>query len=171
MSARRALLVDGYNVIRNGEPYATLARHDMDAARARLVSDIAQSAHAAESVLLVFDGGDNARSDGVERQIAGIRVVFSRYGTDADSVIERVAMSLRADGVPVTVVSSDAQTQWATVGGGAVRMSAAEFIRTLAAERAERSEVQARRRPRSTVSDRVDADVADTLAHWARGGS
>ncbi|HET6498001.1 MAG TPA: NYN domain-containing protein [Coriobacteriia bacterium] len=170
MSDRRVLIVDGYNVIRNGEPYATLAREDMDAARARLASDIAQSAYAADAVLLVFDGGGNPQSDGVTRPIAGIHVVFSRFGSDADSVIEREAMSRRTAGERVTVVSSDAQTQWATVGGGVARMSAAEFVRALATDRAEHSESRRPRRPRSMVSERVDADVAATLSRWARGG-
>lgn len=171
MTARRVLIVDGYNVIRSGEPYATLARDDMDVARTRLVSDIVQSAYATNRVLLVFDGGENPRSDGFKRHIAGIQVVFSRFGADADSVIEREAMSRRAAGESVTIVSSDAQTQWATVGGGVVRMSAAEFVRALAADRSERSDSRARRRPRSTVAERVDADVAATLSRWARGGT
>lgn len=166
---RRSVIIDGYNVIGNGEPYASLAREDLDAARARLVSDVAQSPFAADGVLLVFDGGENPRSDGLERHIAGIQVVFSRHGTDADSVIEREVMSRRAAGESVTVVSSDAQTQWATMGAGAVRMSSAEFVQALATDRAERAEDRVRRHLRSTVAERVDPDVAETLARWARG--
>lgn len=169
MKARRALIVDGYNVIRAAGPYAALADDDLDAARARLVSDVAGYVGPDTHTLIVFDGADNPRSDGSPHAIAGVDVVFSAFGADADSVIEHAASARRSAGQEVTVVTSDAQTQWAVMGVGVARMSSAEFIAEIAGDRAERDERNPSGPTRSTVAERVDPEVSDVLARWARG--
>jgi uncharacterized protein len=168
-SVRRVLIVDGYNVIGRGEPYTTFAREDLDSARARLVSDVAAYAHGTDVALIVFDGANNPHSDGQPHDVAGVTVVFSPFGVDADSVIEQEAVARRKAGFDVTVVTSDAQTQWAVIGAGVARMSSAEFIDEVAGERAEYAESTPAGSTRSTVSERVDAQVAGILARWARG--
>lgn len=169
MSAMRVLIVDGYNVIGRGEPYTTLAREDLDSARARLVSDVAAYVHGAATALVVFDGAGNPHSDGQPHDIAGVTVIFSPFGVDADSVIEQEAVARRKAGCDVTVVTSDAQTQWAVVGAGVTRMSSSEFIDEVAGERAEHAGITAAGGTRSTISERVDAHVAEVLARWAKG--
>lgn len=169
MKPRRMLIVDGYNVMNAGEPYVLLAAQDLDAARARLVSDVASYAYGEQSALIVFDGGTNPHSDGTPHLIAGVEVVFSPFGTDADSVIEQAAGVRRSAGHEVTVVTSDAQTQWAVMGAGVRRMSAAEFLSEIAGERVEHSEFNPSGSRKSTISGRVDPEVSDVLARWARG--
>ena len=169
MSVRRVLIVDGYNVIGRGEPYTAIAREDLDSARARLVSDVAAYAHGTAAALVVFDGAGNPHSDGQPHDIAGVTVVFSPFGVDADSVIEQEAVARRKAGYDVTVVTSDAQTQWAVMGASVNRMSSAEFIDEVAGERAEHADSMPSGSSRSTVSERVDAEVAGILARWARG--
>ncbi|MDF1541774.1 MAG: NYN domain-containing protein [Anaerosomatales bacterium] len=169
MSAHRFLIVDGYNVMNAGEPYVSLAAEDLDAARARLVSDVAAYAHGEHAALVVFDGAKNPHSDGAPHVIAGVEVIFSPYLTDADSVIEQAASIRRSAGHEVTVVTSDAQTQWAVMGAGVTRMSSAELIAEIAGERAEHSDYTPSGNRRSTISERVDRGVSEVLARWARG--
>ncbi len=121
VSSLRLLLVDGYNVIRQTPPYRQLAEDDLETARAALVSDVAAYADRSFRATVVFDGHLNPASNGIPHQVAGITVVFSRYGTDADSVIESLARAARERGDDTVVVTSDAQTQWAVLGrfGGA----------------------------------------------------
>ena len=169
VSKTKVFIVDGYNVIRREGPYAALARTELDVARARLVSDVAAYVHGTARALVVFDGAENPHSDGRPHDVAGVQVVFSPFGLDADSVIEQNASALRSAGYEVTVVTSDAQTQWAVIGVGVKRMSAAEFAAEVAGEQAERAGLTPSGSTRSTISERVDAEVAEVLARWARG--
>ncbi len=169
MSRGRYLIVDGYNVIGQGEPYGGIADEDLDAARARLVSDVAAHTQGLGRALVVFDGAGNPHSDGRSHEVAGVEVVFSRFGIDADSVIEQAAIARRAEGYDVTVVTSDAQTQWAVMGAGVRRMSSAEFISEVTGEQAEQQESTPSGSSRLTISERVDERVAEVLARWARG--
>ncbi|MBI5231912.1 MAG: NYN domain-containing protein, partial [Coriobacteriales bacterium] len=85
----KRLIVDGYNVLMRARAYAELARTDLDAARAALVSDVAAFAHGEFRATVVFDGGGNPASLGVPHDVAGVTVLFSPYGVDADAVIEQ----------------------------------------------------------------------------------
>ena len=165
----RALIVDGYNVIRQTPPYSTLAETDLDAARAALVSDVGAFAHGEYRAIVVFDGHNNEASTGVAHDVAGVTVIFSRFGVDADSVIESLARSARERGEETTVVTSDAQTQWTVLGGRVTRMSSAEF----SGELREGSRAWAEHAPagdlKGRLEDRIEADTKLRLWRWARG--
>ena len=166
----RVLLVDGYNVIHQTPPYSRLAADDLDAARAALVSDVAAYADRSFRAIVVFDGHRNPNSTGVPHNVAGITVVFSRFGLDADAVIEALAREARERGDATVVVTSDAQTQWAVMGGSVTRMSSAEFADDLRIDdRAWREHAPAGS-TRSRIQDRVDATTRERLSRWARGG-
>jgi predicted RNA-binding protein with PIN domain len=167
----RTLIVDGYNVIRQTPPYSVLAEDDLDVARAALVSDVAAFADRQWSATVVFDGHLNPLSTGVAHEAAGVTVVFSRFGIDADSVIESLARVARQRGEETIVVTSDAQTQWAVLGGSVARMSSSEFAGEMRLDDAERQEYSPAGSSRSRIEDRVDAKTRDRLARWARGGS
>ncbi len=166
---RKVLLVDGYNVIRLTPPYRELATADLDSARVALISDVAAYAGDEWDATVVFDGGNNTHSTGEPHQAVGLTVVFSRYGTEADAVIESLARTARERGDDVEVVTSDAQTQWAVFGRGVARRSSAEFAGELRAEEASWREHSPHGETRGTIEDRIDAGVRERLARWARG--
>jgi predicted RNA-binding protein with PIN domain len=166
----RELIVDGYNVIRQTPPYSHLAEEvDLDAARAALVSDVAAFAHGDWRATVVFDGHGNPQSQGLPHEVSGVAVIFSRFGTDADSVIEGLARAARERGCEATVVTSDAQTQWTVLGGTVARMSSAEFSGELKAGSREWEEHAPAGSMKSPVEDRLDADTKRRLWRWARG--
>ena len=168
--SRAVLIVDGYNVIRQpGGPYARLFERDPDAARTRLVSDVAGYAYGEWIATIVFDAGGNPHADGAPERVAGIDVVFSAHGSSADSVVERLASEARASGRRVTVVSSDAQTQWSVMGSGVQRMSARDFIDEVLGEDELRSESNPSGSTKSTLSERLDSATLDELTRWSRG--
>lgn len=165
----RVLIVDGYNVIGQTPFYSQLAEDDLDAARAALVSDVSAFAHGEWDATIVFDGHNNARSTGSPHHVAGVTVVFSRYGVDADTVIEGLARDARNRGEHTTVVTSDAQTQWAVLGGTVGRMSSAEFRTELAAGSREWAEHAPSGEMKRRLEDRIPADTRERLWRWARG--
>lgn len=112
------ILVDGYNVIMNSNLlHAAGGSH----ARARevLIAQLSQRYHhTPHRVTVVFDGKDTCETVTYEKRI---RVVFSRYGETADSVIVRLAAEARGAGREVEMYSNDREVQHAVVkqGGGA----------------------------------------------------
>ncbi len=166
---RRLLIVDGYNVIRSTPPYREIAELDLESARAALVSDVAAYAVGQWDATVVFDGGANERSTGLAHTAAGITVMFSRYGVEADTVIEGLARSARDAGIPTEVVTSDAQTQWAVLGGSVVRRSSGEFAGELRGLECDWREHSSRGGARGRIEDLLDPAVRDTLSRWARG--
>ena len=165
----RLLLVDGYNVIRQTPPYRELAEDDLENARAALVSDVAAYADRSFDATVVFDGHSNPMSTGIAHQVAGITVVFSKYGVDADAVIELLARAARQRGDETVVVTSDAQTQWTVMGGTVSRMSSPEFAGELRAQDANWREHSPSGSSRVRLEDRVDAGTRERLSRWARG--
>lgn len=168
MSAK-VLIVDGYNVIRLTPSYRELAGTDLESARAALVSDVAAYAAGEWDATIVFDGANNPHSTGQPHDVAGVRVVFSRYGQDADTVIEALSRRSREVGASVEVVTSDAQTQWAVFGRGVVRRSSPEFASELRDEEASWREHTPVGRTRTTLAEQVDPAVRERLSRWARG--
>jgi predicted RNA-binding protein with PIN domain len=114
-------------------------------------------------------GGANVLSTGVPHRTSGITVVFSRYGVDADTVVEAMARAAREAGVETEVVTSDAQTQWAVLGGSVVRRSSGEFASELRSAEADWREHSARGGARVRLEELLGPEVRETLARWARG--
>jgi predicted RNA-binding protein with PIN domain len=165
------LIVDGYNLIFSDAEYARAAVGDLDGARARLVEDVAAYCRGEARGTVVFDGGGNPESDGSMHHIAGVAVVFSRAGETADSVIESLARRTRERGESAIVVTSDAATQFAVMGGGITRRSSVEFGAVLrAGVRDWRSDAPVEGR-KGALQERIAPDVRDALSRWARGGS
>lgn len=165
----RTLIVDGYNVIHRTPPYSLIAEDDLDAARAALVSDVSAFAHGEWRATVVFDGHSNLASTGLAHEVGGVTVIFSRYGMDADAVIESLARVARERGEAATVVTSDAQTQWTVLGGSVDRMSSREFSGELRAGSQEWQEHAPAGTTKGMLEDRIDAETKDRLWRWARG--
>lgn len=165
----RLVIVDGYNVLHTTERFGRLAADDdLDSARARLVSDVAAFVGPADSAVVVFDGAENPVSDGAPHVVAGVTVMFSAYGRDADTVIEEIIAQRRSAGDRVLLVTSDQTLQWTTMGASVTRMSSAEFARELAEEGADRDEY-ARDGSGVALDRRLDHETRERLARWARG--
>jgi predicted RNA-binding protein with PIN domain len=163
------LIVDGYNVIRATARYRTLAEDDVETAREALVADVAAYAAGEASATVVFDGGMNPSSTGSPVRVAGVDVIFSPYGRDADTVIEELVGRSRAAGDDVTVVTSDAATQWVVLGQGAARMSSADLSADLEELDDEMSEHTPSGSKRSTVEERLDEETRRELRRLADG--
>ena len=90
----RDILVDGYNVIKRDASFQALSTKSLASARQLLVDQLASRyRHTPHQVIVVFDG------DGVSEQTLQdrrVRIIYSRAGETADSVIARLAASARA---------------------------------------------------------------------------
>jgi predicted RNA-binding protein with PIN domain len=160
----RALIIDGYNILRSAPRYAADAESDLDAARDRLVADLGARVAEGQDVTVVFDGAGNPHSDGQPTRSGGVTIIFSPTGTDADTVIEGLAASARDSGHETEVVTSDVATRWTSLGGAVIVTRASTFARELEADeaawRAGGAEASA---GRATVSDRLDDAVRTRL--------
>lgn len=165
----KVLIVDGYNVIRMTPPYRDIAEADLDSARTALISDVGAYAQGHARATIVFDGAGNPQSDGSPHSIAGVNVVFSPYGVEADAVIEAMARTAREAGHQVEVVTSDAQTQWAVMGSGVARRSSKEFSGELRQGEREWREHNPKGRRSVRLEDVIDPQIRERLSRWARG--
>ena len=161
------LLVDGYNLLRSSGRYDDIETDDFDddplnRAREALISDIAAFAQGRYDATIVFDGGGNIMSEGIPAKTAGIQVVFSAAGTDADQLIERLAFKARSAGREVVVISSDWAVQNATFHDGVTRMSAVGFTHEIAAVDEGLAE-KAHSTGKMTVGSRLDEDTRGKL--------
>lgn len=164
----RILLVDGNNVIRAHRRYSSQTG-DFSTVRSALVADVAAFAQGEYRATVVFDGvGVSGKVGEVERH-AGIDVIFSGAGTEADSIIERLAREARQSGERVTVVTSDATTQWTVLGEGVTRMSAVGFVDELAVTDRSWGERTQTSPGKLTLGDRLDPETYERLSRFARG--
>lgn len=163
------LIVDGYNVIHADDRYTKLAGSDLDAARARLIGDVSNYAAGRIRASVVFDGNPETTIQAPPRHIAGVAVLFSAAGASADDLIESLVQRWRERGERVTVVTSDAQTQFVVAAQDVAIVSARLFMREMMADRAELEGSLGHRAVRVPLQDRVDPVVREALWRWARG--
>ena len=164
MAKRKKLIIDGYNLMFQANPYVRLAREDeWDLARDALISDVASYAGQQFEATVVFDGKNNPVNDRKEAQTLGVTVLFSDYGKSADAVIERLAKRAVDAGIEVELVSSDALVQWTSLGKGVVRRSAAEFAQQLSFGYSEWERERDAHPKRSTLKDRISPEAAELL--------
>ena len=177
MQSKRALIIDGYNVIRNNDCYQVEDQEDYSSedtwnkARQKLINDAGLHANQSyERCAVVFDGAGNESSEGKPKTIAGVEVIFSPYKVSADSVIERLAHDMREDGFEVVVVSSDAAIQTTVFGCGVSRMSALGFG---SASEIDKQELHERKRQEishsGNIASKINPDVAKKLHDFVRG--
>ena len=121
------LLVDGYNIIHAWEDLSTLAREDLDGARAKLIDLLRnyQSWRGCQ-VIVVFDAYKVKGGKGAVEQLGDLYVVYTKEAETADMYIERTTYQLSRDN-RVRVATSDGLEQMIILGHGAQRMSAAEL--------------------------------------------
>jgi uncharacterized protein len=115
----RDILVDGYNIIKRDPSFQTLAAKNLAAARQLLINQlINRYRHTPHQVIVVFDGNGTNEQTIHDRRV---RIIYSRAGETADSVIARLATTAQAAGREVEIFSDDieVQTSVARQGGGA----------------------------------------------------
>jgi len=106
----RDILVDGYNIIkRRAFSGARGARINISAARNQLVTQLVNRyRHTPHHVIVVFDGDGATEQTSYDRRI---RIIYSRHGETADSVIARLATEGRAAGREVEMYSDDTEVR------------------------------------------------------------
>lgn len=164
----RRLIVDGYNVLHASPDYEALAERDIDSARARLVEDVAAFSVGRFRATVVFDGAGNPASRGEPHHVAGVAVVFSKAGQEADATIESLAWRSRERGEGCVVATSDGDTQRVVASAGVARMSSAELVREMQSAKGEARTHHVSGSVRGRLEERVSPEVRDKLFRWAR---
>jgi predicted RNA-binding protein with PIN domain len=119
------IIIDGYNLI--GSEHGL--RGDLEHQRNWLLQRLSLYQRVrGHTVVLVFDGWKTGLIDEVSENKHGVRLIFSRQGEKADSVIVRLA---RAKGSGCVVVTSDREVRRAVEKFGAAAVYADEFSRIL----------------------------------------
>lgn len=156
----RAILVDGYNVIRKTTGLAEAERvGGLAAGREALLALIA-SAFVGQTVRIgvVFDGDGKVETRRPLPNLAQGRVIFSAAGQKADAVLDRLAASERQLGYEVTVVTCDAEVRDAAALVGATPLRTDAFADRLNRAPRDLRQRYRVRQGRQWQSARVDDD-------------
>ena len=122
------LIVDGYNIIFAWDDLAELAKHDLDAARRRLMDDLSSYAGFKKSrVVLVFDGYKRKGNTGEKFTFHNIQVVYTAEGETGDAYIEALVAEVGTN-YNLRVATSDGLVQLASIRSGVLRVSARELL-------------------------------------------
>lgn len=179
------LVVDGYNVIYGTPRYqglidehagagaladvAYLSRdpygHDpFERAREALATDVAAYAQGTYEPVIVYDGAQNLSSERPDLPRAGVRVVFSRTGESADTVIERLVTKARHENREVLLVTSDNTIRF-TVGGVPVTSVSSQLLAIDIGHVERDAEVAREERSHGhmTLADRLSPDAREKL--------
>jgi predicted RNA-binding protein with PIN domain len=99
------ILVDGYNVIKNNLMFRAMETKSLAEARMLLIRQLQNRyRHTMQRVIVVFDGDDKHEQVSHDQHI---RIIYSRYGETADSVIKRLSAEARSAGRSVEMYSDD----------------------------------------------------------------
>ena len=121
------VLVDGYNVIKNNLMFRAAELKSLADARALLLRQLQNRyGRTTQHVIVVFDGND-AREQ--ERYETHIRVIFSRSGETADSVIKRLAADAHAAGRRVVMYSDDEEVRYSVAEYGGAIQSTKQLVK------------------------------------------
>ena len=124
---RKAIIVDGYNIIFAWEDLEALAKDDLEAARKKLCDMLSNYAGFRKCYLVVvFDGWKVKGNLGEKSQHHNIQVVFTKEGETGDAYIESLVAKIGGN-YAVRVATSDALVQLSSFRTGVLRMSAREL--------------------------------------------
>ncbi len=124
------LLVDGYNIIHAWEALRSIAREDLDGARAQLIHRLRNYQGWKKCrVIVVFDAYKVKGGPGSVQREGEVYVVYTKEAETADMYIEKTTYALTKERREhrVRVATSDGLEQLIILGHGATRMSAAEL--------------------------------------------
>ena len=124
---RKAIIVDGYNIIFAWEELAALAKDDLEAARRKLCDMLSNYAGFRKCYLVVvFDGWKVKGNMGEKLQHHNIQVVYTKEGETGDAYIESLVAKIGSN-YTVRVATSDSLVQLSSFRTGVLRMSAREL--------------------------------------------
>ena len=145
----REILVDGYNVIKRAPSFQATREQSLEAARGQLLTLLVHRyRHTPHQVTVVFDGRDACEQCSHERRV---RIIYSRHGETADSVIARLASEARQAGREVEIYSDDLEVQQSAINQGGSAQTVSQFERHIYAaprdlERRARHRIAVRRK-------------------------
>ncbi|WP_304755877.1 NYN domain-containing protein [Dubosiella newyorkensis] len=121
------LVIDGYNMIYSWNSLKDLAKADYNAARERLIDQIVNyQGYKDIDVYLVFDAYRRKQGEGRNETRHKTKIIYTRYGENADSYIERLVHDLKSH-YSISVATSDGLIQNSILASGANRISAREL--------------------------------------------
>src|SRR5260221_11227450 len=101
----RDILLDGYNLIKRDLSFQDLAVRNLPIALQLLINQLVNRyRHTPHQVIVVFDGNGANEQTVHERRV---RIIYSRAGETADSVIARLATTAQAAGRETEIFSDD----------------------------------------------------------------
>lgn len=119
------LIIDGYNLLGARGQMGRSAGLDGESAREQLLRDLTlYRQRKGHPITVVFDGWQQGFAVGHREHRAGVQVVYSARGEQADQVIQRLAEEYGRD---CAVVSSDREVAGFARAQGAFVVGAAEF--------------------------------------------
>ncbi|HWQ70659.1 MAG TPA: NYN domain-containing protein [Patescibacteria group bacterium] len=119
------IVIDGYNLIRRSPQFSLLDRRDMEEGREALLTTLAAYRRIkGHRITVVFDGWERGGMSEQVKLAAGLQVVFTRRGEQADQAILRFVEKAPSGAV---VVTSDRALADGVTRTGAVTLSAEEF--------------------------------------------
>ncbi|SRR6266487_123630 len=123
----RDILVDGYNVIKNNLMFRTAECKSLAEARSLLLRQLQNRyGRTTQRVIVVFDG------DGKYEQVSHeqhIRIIYSRYGETADTVIKRLAAEARAADRAVEMYSDDEEVRHSVAEHGGTMQTTKQLVK------------------------------------------
>ena len=120
------IIIDGYNLIRQSPELNRLDRRDLQEGREALLELLASYKKIKRhKITVVFDGTDDYSLYRQREQSRGIRVLFSRRGETADTVIKCMAEQEREGAL---VVSSDREVARFAASCKAATMGSPDFM-------------------------------------------
>jgi uncharacterized protein len=121
------LIIDGYNFIFNFIKAGLSDSKDLEYLRDKLMSDIAAyNSQKDYDVVVVFDASKSSSLTRSSEIINNIKVIYSRSGETADTIIEELVSGWSAHR-KIIVVTSDYSQQKAVFGKNTIRKSCREF--------------------------------------------
>ena len=117
-----SIIIDGYNLI-------GIYHKDLEKQRNQLIESLIEyHKRKGHKITVVFDGWKTGGAQENHSVIGGIRVIFSRLGEKADSVIRRIISSDRCGWIVVTSDRDIATHAWAS---DAVPISSEDFTKAI----------------------------------------
>lgn len=119
------IVIDGYNLIRQSSIFSLIERRSLEEGRVALLECLASYKKVkSHPITVVFDGAGADTHMEQRTRWKGIRILFSRPGELADSVIKRIATLERERAI---VVTSDREVADYAAKHGAASIDSIEF--------------------------------------------